>query len=240
MIEIIPAIDIIDGKCVRLKQGDYSQKTTYDTDPLELAQMFEDAGVKRLHIVDLDGARSSHVVNAHIVERIATRTNLRIDFGGGIKSEQDIAQAFNAGAEMVTIGSIAVKAPELFCSWLETYGSDKIILGADVKNGNISISGWKEDGGVKLLDFLKQNVSKGISKVLCTDISRDGMLQGPSIELYKSIMAQHPTMHLIASGGVSGIKDIVDLDQAHIPAVVFGKAIYEGNIKLKELERFLC
>ena len=240
MIEIIPAIDIIDGKCVRLTQGDYNQKTVYNEDPVEVAKMFEDAGIKRLHTVDLDGARSSHVVNTRVIERIATHTNLTIDFGGGIKSDEDLRKAFDAGAQMVTIGSVAVKEPELFASWVETYGGDKIILGADVKNGYISISGWLEEGEQKLMDFICHHTKNGIHNVLCTDISRDGMLQGPAIELYKDIMEHYPTLHLIASGGVSCINDIERLNEAGIPAVVFGKAIYEGRINLKELERFLC
>lgn len=240
MIEIIPAIDIIDGKCVRLTQGDYSQKTVYNEDPVEIAKMFEDAGIKRLHTVDLDGARSSHVVNTRVIERIATHTNLTIDFGGGIKSDDDLRKAFDAGAQMVTIGSVAVKEPELFASWVETYGGEKIILGADVKNGYISISGWLEEGEQKLMDFICHHTKNGIHNVLCTDISRDGMLQGPAIELYKDIMAHYPTLHLIASGGVSCINDIERLNDAGIPAVVFGKAIYEGRINLKELEIFLC
>lgn len=240
MIEIIPAIDIIDGKCVRLTQGDYNQKKVYNEDPVEVAMMFEDAGIKRLHTVDLDGARSSHVVNTRVIERIATHTNLTIDFGGGIKSDEDLRKAFDAGAQMVTIGSVAVKEPELFASWGETYGGEKIILGADVKNGYISISGWLEEGEQKLMDFICHHTKNGIHNVLCTDISRDGMLQGPAIELYKDIMAHYPTLHLIASGGVSCINDIERLNDAGIPAVVFGKAIYEGRIKLKELERFLC
>ena len=240
MIEIIPAIDIIDGKCVRLTQGDYNQKTVYNEDPVEVAKMFEDAGIKRLHTVDLDGARSSHVVNTRVIERIATHTNLTIDFGGGIKSDEDLRKAFDAGAQMVTIGSVAVKEPELFASWVETYGGDKIILGADVKNGYISISGWLEEGEQKLMDFICHHTKNGIHNVLCTDISRDGMLQGPAIDLYKDIMAHYPTLHLIASGGVSCINDIERLNDAGIPAVVFGKAIYEGRINMKELERFLC
>ena len=240
MIEIIPAIDIIDGKCVRLTQGDYNQKTVYNEDPVEVAKMFEDAGIKRLHTVDLDGARSSHVVNTRVIERIATHTNLTIDFGGGIKSDEDLRKAFDAGAQMVTIGSVAVKQPELFASWTETYGGDKIILGADVKIGNICISGWLEEGEQKLMDFICHHTKNGIHNVLCTDISRDGMLQGPAIELYKDIMAHYPTLHLIACGGVSCINDIERLNEAGIPAVVFGKAIYEGRINLKELERFLC
>jgi phosphoribosylformimino-5-aminoimidazole carboxamide ribotide isomerase len=240
MIEIIPAIDIIDGKCVRLTQGDYAQKTVYNENPLEVAKIFEDAGLRRLHIVDLDGARSSHIVNAKIVESIASRTNLTIDFGGGIKSDQDVKDAFNAGAAMITVGSVAVKEPDLFNSWIKDFGGDKIILGADVRNGFISINGWTEDGDIRLMDFIKKYSEKGINKVLCTDISKDGMMKGPSLELYSGIMEHFGNIHLIASGGVSSIEDIEKLESAGIPAVVFGKAIYEGCIKLNDLRRFIC
>lgn len=239
MIEIIPAIDIIDGKCVRLTKGDYDTKKVYNEDPVEVARMFEACGIRRLHTVDLDGAKSQHIVNWKTIEKIADHTSLIIDFGGGIKSDEDIDIAFASGASLVTIGSVAVKQPELFDSWLERYGEQKIILGADVKNGLISISGWKEEGKDLLLPFLEKYVSKGVKNVLCTDISRDGMLQGPSTELYKKIMEHHPDIHLIASGGVSCIEDIDQLDQAGIPAVVFGKAIYEGRIDMKHLERYL-
>jgi phosphoribosylformimino-5-aminoimidazole carboxamide ribotide isomerase len=240
MIEIIPAIDIIDGKCVRLTQGDYAQKTVYNENPLEVAKIFEDAGLRRLHIVDLDGARSSHIVNAKIVESIASRTNLTIDFGGGIKSDQDVKDAFNAGAAMITVGSVAVKEPDLFNSWIKDFGGDKIILGADVRNGFISINGWTEDGDIRLMDFIKKYSEKGINKVLCTDISKDGMMKGPSLKLYSGIMEHFGNIHLIASGGVSSIEDIEKLESAGIPAVVFGKAIYEGCIKLNDLRRFIC
>lgn len=239
MIEIIPAIDIIDGKCVRLTQGDYDTKKVYNEDPVEVAKMFEGAGVRRLHTVDLDGAKSQHIINYKTIEKIAEHTSLVIDFGGGIKTDEDIDIAFASGASMVTVGSIAVKNPTLFTSWLDRYGASKIILGADVKNGLISINGWKEEGENKLMPFLKDYTDKGITNVLCTDISKDGMLQGPAIELYKQIMAEHPNMHLIASGGVSCIEDIEALDKAGIPAVVFGKAIYEGKIKMEELAKFL-
>lgn len=240
MIEIIPAIDIIDGKCVRLTQGDYNQKKVYNEDPVEVAKEMEANGVKRLHTVDLDGARSQHVINHKTIERIADHTSLIIDFGGGIKSNEDIDTAFAAGASMVTIGSIAVKNPELFLSWVDKYGPDRIILGADVKNGLISINGWKEEGEEKLLPFIHKYNDKGINNVLCTDISKDGMLQGPAINLYKDIMEEFPQLNLIASGGVSSIKDIRALDEAGIPSVVFGKAIYEGKIKLEELSEFLA
>lgn len=239
MIELIPAIDIIDGKCVRLTKGDYSTKKVYGEDPLEVAKMFEASGIRRLHTVDLDGARSQHVVNYKTIERIADHTSLVIDFGGGIKTDEDLDIAFSSGATMVTIGSVAVKNPQLFCSWLERYGSGKMILGADVKEGLVSISGWMEEGDNKLMPFLHDYVGKGVKNVLCTDIACDGMLQGPSIELYKEIMQEFPDMHLIASGGVSCIEDIDALNDAGIPAVVFGKAIYEGRIKMEDLERYV-
>lgn len=235
MIEIIPAIDIIDGKCVRLSKGDYDSKKIYNENPVEVAKEFEAYGIRRLHVVDLDGAKSNHIVNYRILEQLAGRTSLIIDFGGGIKSDEDLIIAFDNGAQMVTVGSIAVKKPELFEKWLNRYGHEQIILGADVKDNKIAINGWKEESNIMLEDFLKEYASKGVSKVLCTDISKDGMMEGPSIELYKSIMANHPKMHLIGSGGVSCLDDIYRLDEAGIPAVVFGKAIYEGKIRLKDL-----
>lgn len=238
MIEIIPAIDIIDGKCVRLTQGDYEQKKVYNEDPLEVAKMFEDCGIRRLHTVDLDGAKSKHIVNAKVIERIASHTNLVIDFGGGIKTDEDLNTAFNAGADMLTIGSLAVTDPERMLAWAQTYGADRFILGADVKNGHISINGWKEEGDNELMPFIAHYQKQGINQVLCTDIARDGMLEGPSTPLYKEVMKQFPSLHLIASGGVSSIGDIERLDEAGIPAVVFGKAIYEGRISMKELSRF--
>lgn len=234
-MELIPAIDIIDGKCVRLTQGDYGQQTTYDADPVELAKAFEDNGIRRLHTVDLDGARSKHVVNARTIERIATATNLVIDFGGGVKTKTDLMTAFNAGAAMLTIGSLAVTDPETFLEWTDEFGADRFILGADVKNGCISINGWKEEGEEELLPFIAKYRKSGINQVLCTDISRDGMLQGPSIALYKEIIQAQPGLHLIASGGVSSMEDIRTLDQAGIPAVVFGKAFYEGRITMEEI-----
>ena len=239
MIEIIPAIDIIDGKCVRLTQGDYDQKKVYNDDPVEVAKMFEAHGIRRLHTVDLDGARSQHIVNYKTIERIADHTSLVIDFGGGIKSDEDIDIAFASGASMVTIGSVAVKKPELFETWIERYNDNKIILGADVKDGRISINGGKEEGEDMLMPFLKKYIAKGVDNVLCTDISKDGMLQGPSIELYKEIVKEFPNLNLIASGGVSCIEDIEALNQAGIPSVVFGKAIYEGKIKMEELEKYV-
>ena len=239
MIELIPAIDIIDGKCGRLSQGDYDTKKGYNENPLEVAKEFEANGVRRLHVVDLDGAKSSHVVNYKVLDAIAGDTSLIIDFGGGIKSDEDLGMAFENGAQMVTLGSVAVKQPELFKSWLAQYGAEKIILGADVKDNRISVNGWLEEGPQELMPFLTDYTQEGVNKVLCTDISRDGMLQGPSIELYKQVMQQFPSMHLIASGGVSCLDDILRLEDAGIPAVVFGKALYEGRITMKDLKRFM-
>ena len=233
-IELIPAIDIIDGQCVRLTKGNYAQKTVYGN-PLDMAQEFEALGFHRLHVVDLDGAKAKHIVNGQVLHDITTATRLTVDFGGGIKSEEDIELAFQNGAAMVTVGSVAVTHPELFLSWVKRYGAERMILGADVRHGKISINGWKEDSEEDLLPFLRRYVEAGVTNVLCTEISKDGTLQGPAIELYRSIMAEYPTLHLIASGGVSCIDDIRALETAGIPAVVFGKAIYEGKIDLKEL-----
>ena len=238
MIELIPAIDIIDGKCVRLTQGDYATKKVYNEDPLEVAKMFEGNGIRRLHVVDLDGAREGRIINYRILERIATRTSLIIDFGGGLKQEDDLEIAFESGAQMVTGGSIAVKNPEMFTSWISKFGSEKIILGADAKEKKIAISGWEETTSQELVPFIKGYYDKGITKVICTDIARDGMLQGPAIDLYKEIRDEIPFLYIIASGGVSSIEDIEILSEAGIPAVIFGKAIYEGKIQLKDLLRF--
>ena len=235
MIELIPAIDIINGQCVRLTKGDYEQKTVYSDSPAEVAKGFEQLGYKRLHVVDLDGAKSKHIVNDEVLRSITTETKLTVDFGGGIKTDEDIRKAFDAGAKMVTVGSIAVQQPELCFEWLEKYGAERIILGADVRHGKISINGWKEDSDEDLLPFLRKYIDAGIRNVLCTEISKDGTLAGPAIDLYRSIMEEYPELHLIASGGVSCMADIEALDQAGIPAVVFGKAIYEGRINLKEL-----
>ena len=235
MIELIPAIDLIDGKCVRLTKGDYGTKKVYADDPVAVAQEFEQLGFRRLHVVDLDGAKSRHVVNDDTLRSITSKTQLKVDFGGGVKSDEDLEKAFSAGASMVTVGSIAVTEPELYLMWLQKYGADHLILGADVRNGKVSINGWQEDSDVELTEFLTRYMQAGNINVLCTEISRDGMLQGPAIELYKSVMKVHPVCHLIASGGVSNLQDIIDLDQAGIPAVVFGKAIYEGRIDLNEL-----
>lgn len=239
MIEIIPAIDIIDGKCVRLSQGDYSSSKIYREDPVDAAKEFEDHGIRRLHVVDLDGAASQHIVNYRTLERIAAHTSLIIDFGGGIKSDNDLLIAFENGAQMITGGSIAVKDPDLFCSWIGKYGSGKIILGADVKDKKVAVNGWKDETATELFPFLNDYIQKGIQKVICTDISKDGMLQGPATELYKEILSEHPDLYLIASGGVSGIDDIVMLNESGIPAVIVGKALYEGKISMKQLRDFL-
>ncbi|MBP5259827.1 MAG: 1-(5-phosphoribosyl)-5-[(5-phosphoribosylamino)methylideneamino]imidazole-4-carboxamide isomerase [Paludibacteraceae bacterium] len=235
MIELIPAIDIINGQCVRLSKGDYDTKKVYNTHPLEVAKAFEDHGVKRLHLVDLDGAKAQHIVNHRVLEQIATGTGLTIDFGGGLKSDDDLRIAFECGASMITGGSIAVKQPEVFLRWLQTYGAAKIILGSDAKNGKIALNGWQEGSEVELMDFLSDYRKKGVTQTICTDIAKDGMLQGPSTELYQRILTAHPDLYLIASGGVSSMDDIRSLDAAGVPAVIFGKAIYEGRISLKEL-----
>jgi phosphoribosylformimino-5-aminoimidazole carboxamide ribotide isomerase len=235
MIELIPAIDIIDGHCVRLTRGDYATQKVYDSDPVNVARKLEKQGFKRLHVVDLDGARSRHIVNADILRRITSETNLIVDFGGGIKSYDDLQAAFDAGAHMVTVGSIAVTDPERVIGWLQRHGSERIVLGADVRYGRISINGWKDDSSDELLPFLGRYLGAGFSKVLCTDITLDGMLQGPSTQLYAAIMNVYPDCHLIASGGVASIDDIRVLNATGIPAVVFGKALYEGRINLNDL-----
>ena len=238
-IEIIPAIDLIDAKCVRLSQGDYNQKTIYNENPLEVAKMFEDAGITRLHLVDLDGAKAKHIVNYKVLETIAGKTNLVIDFGGGLKSDKDLEIAFNSGAAMVTGGSIAVKEKDTFLSWLEKFGSEKIILGADAKDGNIAVSGWLETTELGVIDFISEFHKQGISKVISTDISRDGMLSGPSFELYADIMKKLPEVGIIASGGIATMNDILKLDEMGVPGVITGKAIYENRITLKEIEKFI-
>ncbi len=238
MIDIIPAIDVIAGKCVRLTKGDYDRKTIYAENPLDVARMMEDAGCQRLHLVDLDGAKSNHIVNHRVLESIATRTNLVIDFGGGLKSDDDLRIAFECGASMITGGSIAVKDPIMFQRWLDYYGSDRIILGADTRNGKISTSGWINDSDIDIIPFVKGYMEKGINKVISTDINVDGMLSGPSIGLYTEMLNQMPGLFLIASGGVGSMSDIASLDEAGVPAVIVGKAIYESRISLKDLEHF--
>lgn len=231
MIELIPAIDIIEGKCVRLTKGDYDTKKVYG-DPVEIAVRFQQLGFSRLHVVDLDGAKSRHVVNIDALRGITSATDLMVDFGGGVKTDEDLEKAFAAGAGMVTAGSIAVTDPDKVLSWIGKFGAGRLILGADVRNGKISINGWKEDSQEDLIPFLKHYVDAGIRNVLCTEISKDGTLEGPAIELYREIMRHYPTLHLIASGGVGCDDDIRALDDAGIPAVVFGKAFYEGKITI--------
>ena len=231
----IPAIDLIEGKCVRLTQGDYATSHVYAEDPVDMARRFEDMGFTRLHLVDLDGAKSRHVVNDHILKAITRATKLIVDFGGGVKTDDDMARVLDAGAEMVTCGSIAVTQPDTVLGWMERYGAEHLILGADAKDGKISINGWQKDSAYELMPFLQRYLDAGMMHVLCTDISRDGMLQGPATALYSSIMQAFPHCRLIASGGVSCIEDILQLDKAGVPAVVFGKAIYEGKINMKEL-----
>ena len=235
MIELIPAIDIIDGKCVRLTKGDYDEKTVYGESPADMAELFESSGFKRLHVVDLDGAKSKHVVNLGVLKEITRRTNLEVDFGGGVKTEDDVCKVFDAGASMVTVGSVAVTHKELFAGWLDKFGADRIILGADTRNGRISINGWRDDTCEDILAFLEYYVNKGVKNVLCTDISRDGMLQGPAFELYARIVKAFPQVNLIASGGVANLDDIVRLDRVGVSSVVFGKAIYEGRVDVRTM-----
>lgn len=235
MIDLIPAIDIIDGQCVRLTKGDYNNKTIYNNNPVEVAREFEALGFKRLHVVDLDGAKSKHIVNAQVLKDITSATSLTVDFGGGIKSDEDIETALANGAEMVTIGSIAVTNPELCQKWIEQYGAERIILGADVRDRKISINGWMDNSEEELITFLKKYIDMGVRNILCTDISKDGTLQGPATSLYKEIIETFPEVYLIASGGVSSNEDIIELENNSIPAVVFGKAFYEGKIDVSKL-----
>ena len=236
-MEIIPAIDIIDGKCVRLTKGDYNVRKTYSDNPLDMALRFQDAGIRRLHLVDLDGARDKHIVNYHTLEAIAGHTGLTVDFGGGIKSTSDLETALGCGAAMVTVGSTAVSDPDLMSRWIEDYGQEHIILGADARDGNISVNGWKEDSELTLSSFIRGYMQKGITQVLCTDINKDGMLQGPSTELYRSLLKEFPGIYLIASGGVSSAQDLIQLKQAGLPAAIVGKAYYEGRITLEQLSQ---
>jgi phosphoribosylformimino-5-aminoimidazole carboxamide ribotide isomerase len=238
MIELIPAIDIIDGKCVRLTQGNYESKKIYGENPVEIAKSFESYGLRRLHVVDLDGAREGRIVNHRVLERLATQTSLLIDFGGGLKSDQDLEIAFNSGARMVTGGSIAVEDPEKFTAWITRFGPQRIILGADAKNKKIALNGWQNTSEEELIPFIEAYRKKGITQTICTDIRRDGMLQGPATELYREIRNALPDVYLIASGGVGSISDIEQLGAAGISAVICGKAIYEGRIRLEELSRF--
>ncbi|MBC7865375.1 MAG: 1-(5-phosphoribosyl)-5-[(5-phosphoribosylamino)methylideneamino]imidazole-4-carboxamide isomerase [Bacteroidia bacterium] len=237
-MQIIPAIDLIDGKCVRLTQGDYAQKKIYNENPLEVAKQFESAGIKRLHLVDLDGAKAGTVINFSVLEKIAKETKLIIDFGGGIKNDTDLDKIFNAGASMAAIGSIAVKDPGKFFGWIDKYTSNKIFLGADVRNEKITVGGWLETTDLSVFDFLGFNVMKGIKNIFCTDVAKDGLLQGPSTDLYKKIKKQYPSINLIASGGVSSVADLHELKTAGLSGAIVGKAFYEGKITLKELGGF--
>lgn len=234
-MDIIPAIDIIDGKCVRLTQGDYAKKKIYNEDPLEVALSFEGAGIRRLHLVDLDGAKAGRIINWKVLEKIAVKTGLKIDFGGGVKSEKDVQIIFDSGAAMATIGSMAVKQPEVFKEWLTRYGGERIFLGADVKDEQIAVSGWLEQTDIPVLDFIEEKMAQGVVQLFCTDISKDGLLQGPAIDLYRKILAKFPALNLVASGGVAGVEDVEKLREAGCSGVIIGKAIYEGKIRLSEL-----
>lgn len=237
-MRIIPAIDVIDGKCVRLSKGDYNTQKTYNQHPLEVAKAYEAHGIEHLHLVDLDGAKSKHIVNHKVLETIATKTNLKIDFGGGLKTDEDLKIAFESGAQQVTGGSIAVKQPEVFGRWISTYGAEKIILGADVKGEYIATDGWLETSDQSLFDFLAHYQAKGIQYTICTDISKDGMLQGPSFDLYQKILSE-TQVKLIASGGISQFDELPRLAEMGCEGTIIGKAIYENRISLKELEQFI-
>ncbi|WP_339877197.1 1-(5-phosphoribosyl)-5-[(5-phosphoribosylamino)methylideneamino]imidazole-4-carboxamide isomerase [uncultured Algoriphagus sp.] len=238
-MQIIPAIDLIGGKCVRLSQGDYSSKKEYHDDPLEMAKRFEGAGIQRLHLVDLDGAKAKKIVNADVLQRISSGTSLQVDFGGGIQADEEIEKAFSLGAKQVTGGSIAVKNAALFGGWITNYGTEKIILGADAKNRKIAVGGWEETTSVELIPFIKDYVAKGISYVICTDVAKDGLLQGPSTDLYKEILEEIPSVKLIASGGVSSVKDLEELEKIGVYGTIVGKAYYEGRVTLEELAAFV-
>lgn len=238
-MQIIPAIDIIDGKCVRLTEGDYQQKSVYGISPLDMAKTYEAHGIQRLHVVDLDGAKAGRVVNWQSIEQISAQTNLHIDFGGGVKTIEDVEQILSLGVQYVTVGSIAVKEPQIFAEWLERFGAHRFMLGADVKDGNIMVSGWMEASEMKLFPFLEQYVSKGVENVFCTDIAKDGKLEGPSIELYDSLKKNFPKTNIIASGGVSCMDDIYKLSEVHCDGVIIGKAIYENKISISQLEQYI-
>ncbi|WP_083610172.1 1-(5-phosphoribosyl)-5-[(5-phosphoribosylamino)methylideneamino]imidazole-4-carboxamide isomerase [Pontibacter flavimaris] len=240
MMEIIPAIDIIGGQCVRLTEGDFARQTTYDSNPLEVAKRFEASGIKRLHLVDLDGARARKPVNLGVLESIASNTNLTIDFGGGLQSDEAVKQAFDAGATQITAGSIAVREPETVKSWLLKYGADKIIIGADFKGTNIAISAWTEESKFPLQDFISGYVQTGAQLFICTDVSKDGKLQGPSLNTYRHLKLTQPAAGIIASGGVTTVDDLEQLQEIGVAGAIIGKAIYEGTISLKDLERFIC
>jgi phosphoribosylformimino-5-aminoimidazole carboxamide ribotide isomerase len=238
-MEIIPAIDLIDGKCVRLTQGDYQQKKEYSSNPLEMAQRFADYGIRRLHLVDLDGAKQRTVVNLRVLEQIATHTTLAVDFGGGVQSDEDLRRVFEAGAQQVTGGSIAVRQPEVFLGWLNQYGADKIILGADARDRLVAISGWQEKSTLDVVDFIRDYAQQGVRHVICTDVAKDGLLQGPSFALYDEITQQVPSVHLIASGGITTVDDLRQLKANGLHGAIIGKALYEGTLSLTDLAEFL-
>lgn len=238
-MRIIPAIDIIEGKCVRLSKGDYNTKKVYNENPLEIAKQYEDHGIEYLHLVDLDGAKASHIINHKVLEQIATKTSLKIDFGGGLKTDEDLRIAFESGADQITGGSIAVKKAEVFENWLTKYGSDKIILGADANNEKIAISGWLEESDEELIPFVQHYMSKGVSYVICTDIAKDGMLEGPSFDLYEKMLGEINGVKLIASGGISKFDELPRLAELGCEGTIIGKAIYENKISLKQLEKFI-
>jgi phosphoribosylformimino-5-aminoimidazole carboxamide ribotide isomerase len=238
-MEIIPAIDLIEGKCVRLSQGDFDKKIIYNENPLEVALRFEDAGLNRIHLVDLDGARSGKLVNQKVLELLASKTALIIDFGGGIKTRDDMRSVFNAGAAIACLGSIAFKNEALFFEWMNEYGSDKILLGADVKEEKIAIAGWLEETTTGILEYLEGKIPKGLTRAFCTDISKDGAMQGPALELYQKILGKFPDFGLIASGGVSAVDDLLRLEEVGCSGAIIGKALYEGKIKLTELKKYI-
>ncbi|HYO21277.1 MAG TPA: 1-(5-phosphoribosyl)-5-[(5-phosphoribosylamino)methylideneamino]imidazole-4-carboxamide isomerase [Flavisolibacter sp.] len=238
-MEIIPAIDIIDGKCVRLTHGDYSQKKIYNEHPLEVARQFEDAGLQRLHLVDLDGAKEGKVKNWKVLETIAGKTSMVVDFGGGIKAEKDVQIVFDSGASLATVGSMAVKEKETFIRWLQTFGAEKFLLGADVKKEKLTISGWTEQTEIWVYDFIEDYMQQGIKQIFCTDVAKDGALEGPSSELYKRIIEKFTDLHFIASGGVSSLNDVYSLQDIGCKGVIIGKAIYEGRVQLSDLKSFV-
>jgi len=239
MIQIIPAIDLIDGKCVRLSQGDYSRKIIYNENPLEVAKMFEAAGILRLHLVDLDGAKKGKITNLHVLEKIAANTSLTVDFGGGVKTEDDFASILSAGAKYVAVGSVAVKNPEMFALWLHKFGASQILLGTDVNDRKLAVSAWQEATEIDIFDFLNEKTKQGITNIFSTDIAKDGMLQGASTELYAAILKEFPQINLIASGGISTIEDVHEVQEVGCSGVIIGKAIYENRISLQELKEFL-
>ena len=239
MINVIPAIDLIDGKCVRLTKGDYNQKKQYDASPVDMALRYQDIGIHRLHVVDLDGAKSSSPKNLHVLEEIAIRTSLEIEWGGGIKSDQALYDAYNAGADYLIIGSVAVSKPDLFARWLDEYGGNRLILGADINDGRVAINGWLEKSRQTIDALIDRFVPNGLREVICTDIAKDGMLQGPTFDLYARLQAKYPEQDIIVSGGISKMDDIRRLDEMHLRHVIVGKAIYEGRITLEELKQWL-